>query len=307
VLAVRVHGHGHSITEPRGFSQSASDCGSLSEITVMTHDLRAVILRHASGAIARPVIDDQNGQAHATFDVDDDAADRLFGVERRDDDTSGWHRVSLHGRTNGVRAYLGVHHRSKRDASAMASARKRYPMPLRMIIEGGPFVGVSHTDIACRAEAILLAATEFRKAELSLILTGDEKIRELNRVYRAKDRPTDVLAFAQHEGEFASLSGDLLGDVVVSVPTARRQAEREGRELVAELTLLIAHGVLHLLGWDHDTPLKDQRMRRETERLCIAAETAVRLRARRSKARQAKRAVGPPRRNAKSKKTITAR
>jgi probable rRNA maturation factor len=180
-------------------------------------------------------------------------------------------------------------------------------MPLRMIIEGGPFVGVSHPDIACRAEAILLAATEFRKAELSLILTGDEKIRELNRVYRAKDRPTDVLAFAQNEGEFASLSGHLLGDVVVSVPTARRQAEREGRELVAELTMLIAHGVLHLLGWDHDTPLKDHRMRRETERLCVAAETAVRLRARRSRARKSKRAVGTPRRNAKRKNTITAR
>ncbi len=74
----------------------------------MTQDLRAVILRYASGAIARPIIDDQNGQAHATFDVDDDAADRLFGVERRDDDTRGWHRDSLHGRTNGVRTYIGL-------------------------------------------------------------------------------------------------------------------------------------------------------------------------------------------------------
>ncbi len=106
-------------------------------------------------------------------------------------------------------------------------------------------------------------------AELSILLTGDDQIQVLNRVYRKKNQPTDVLAFAQREA--AGGSSSILGDVVVSVPTARRQAERRGWDVLSEVTMLVAHGLLHLLGWDHDTAAKDRRMRRETERLCVAA------------------------------------
>jgi probable rRNA maturation factor len=116
--------------------------------------------------------------------------------------------------------------------------------------------------------------------ELSIVLTNDDQIRILNRMYRKKDRPTDVLAFAQREGKLGELSGRLLGDVVISVPTARRQAEARGTDLTSELTELVAHGLLHLLGWDHDTPSKDRRMRRETRRLCGAAVAPQHRRAR---------------------------
>jgi len=124
----------------------------------------------------------------------------------------------------------------------------------------------------------MLGALQMSDAELSILLTGDDQIRNLNRIYRKKNRSTDVLAFAQREGEHGERAGRLLGDVVVSIPTTRRQAETAGRDLESELTMLLAHGLLHLLGWDHDTASKDRAMRRETERLCVAADTPRRPR-----------------------------
>ncbi len=103
------------------------------------------------------------------------------------------------------------------------------------------------------------------------MLTTDERIRSLNRSYRGQDKPTDVLAFSMREGEFGALSGNLLGDVVVSIPTARKQALSRKGSLIDEVTLLSAHGLLHLLGWDHATPRDDRRMRAETCRLCAEA------------------------------------
>jgi probable rRNA maturation factor len=146
-------------------------------------------------------------------------------------------------------------------------------MPVRLVVEDGPHEGLSRPHIMRRARAMLVAV-QMRDAELSVVLTGDAAIQRLNRVYRNKNAPTDVLAFAQREGRWAHLAGKLLGDVIVSVPTARRQAKARRRSLVAEVTMLLAHGLLHLLGWDHDTETRDRRMRRETARLCAAARAA---------------------------------
>lgn len=139
-----------------------------------------------------------------------------------------------------------------------------------LVVERGPHQGVARAEILRRARA-MLTALQLAKSEFSLVLTDDTQIQKLNSLYRGKDRPTDVLAFAQREGEFGSMAGDLLGDVIVSVPTARRQAIQAKRPLLDELTMLIAHGLLHLLGWDHETAAKDRKMRAETERLCAAA------------------------------------
>ncbi|MCW5802636.1 MAG: rRNA maturation RNase YbeY [Deltaproteobacteria bacterium] len=94
------------------------------------------------------------------------------------------------------------------------------------------------------------AARTDRRAdyEVAVRLTTDAAIRELNRDYRGKDKPTDVLAFAQREGPAAELHPELLGDLVISVETARRQARRG---LPAELLHLASHGLCHLLGYDH--------------------------------------------------------
>ena len=117
----------------------------------------------------------------------------------------------------------------------------------------------------------MVSLLQLEKFELSLLLTTDDQVHELNKIYRGKDRPTDVLAFAMREGEFAGLAGDLLGDVIVSIPTARRQAKERSVEALSEVTMLVAHGLLHLLGWDHETAAKDRAMRAETARLCAAA------------------------------------
>ena len=93
--------------------------------------------------------------------------------------------------------------------------------------------------------------------ELSLRLTGDREIQYLNHQYRQQDQPTDVLAFAALESAFVQpqeLQATLplyLGDIVISVGTAQRQADAQQHPLSTELAWLAAHGLLHLLGWDH--------------------------------------------------------
>ena len=142
-------------------------------------------------------------------------------------------------------------------------------MGVRLVIQGH-HKGVSRRELVRRARA-MLCAIQMADHELSILLTDDNQIQMLNKLYRRKNRPTDVLAFAQAEGTLPSPAVRLLGDVVISVPTARRQAREHGAPLTSELTALLAHGLLHLVGWDHDTPSKDRRMRGETRRLCDAA------------------------------------
>ncbi len=85
------------------------------------------------------------------------------------------------------------------------------------------------------------------RGEMSLVLAGDRMLHRLNRDYRGKDRPTDVLSFPGEGGEAG------LGDVVISVETAERNARLGGRTLARELDVLALHGFLHVLGYDHET------------------------------------------------------
>lgn len=112
------------------------------------------------------------------------------------------------------------------------------------------------------AERVLAAAGE-SVSELSIELVGDQRMRSLNRVYRRKDQTTDVLAFAMRESDNPHPS--VLGDVVISIPTAQRQARGAGHSVDDELAALLIHGVLHLCGYDHERSEKEaQRMfRRE--------------------------------------------
>ncbi len=158
-------------------------------------------------------------------------------------------------------------------------------MPVRLLVEEGPHPGVARALVLRRAR-VMLEAVQCPEAEWSIVLTGDAQIQKLNRIYRHKDRPTDVLAFAQQEGELAEQAGAVLGDVIVSVPTARRQAEESRRSVADEVTTLLAHGLLHLLGWDHDTDARDRRMKRETARLCAAASAPAPPKKRTARARR---------------------
>jgi probable rRNA maturation factor len=96
----------------------------------------------------------------------------------------------------------------------------------------------------------LLAEVELADAELSLVLCSDDHIQGLNTQWRGKAAPTDVLSFPQEDEDF-------LGDLVISVPTAARQAAERGTPLGDELRVLMVHGLLHLLGYDHETNDED--------------------------------------------------
>jgi len=97
--------------------------------------------------------------------------------------------------------------------------------------------------------------------EVSVLLTGDESISILNREYRSIDAPTDVLSFSQRgPDEHFACQGNLLGDVVISVETAQRQAREQATDLDSEIDMLVAHGLLHLLGYDHAEPEEAETM-----------------------------------------------
>ena len=104
--------------------------------------------------------------------------------------------------------------------------------------------------------------------ELSVLLTDDAQIQQMNRDFRGVDKPTDVLSFPAGEALPGMEDADpYLGDIAISVPYAARQAAQAGHDLAGELQLLVIHGVLHLLGYDHDAP--------EEKAAMWAAQTAV--------------------------------
>jgi len=107
-------------------------------------------------------------------------------------------------------------------------------------------------DVVRKAAEKALLVEESGDCEVSIFLTDDDEIHRLNKMYRGVDRPTDVLAFAMREGMDGDLNREILGDVVISLPRAEEQASIYGHSLEVEISLLVAHGVLHLLGYEHE-------------------------------------------------------
>lgn len=94
--------------------------------------------------------------------------------------------------------------------------------------------------------------------EISLLITDDAQVRELNRTYRGIDKPTNVLSFPMQEGKFSDLTSGLLGDVVISLDTARKEADEAGISLSERISQLLIHGILHLVGYDHERSGEDE-------------------------------------------------
>lgn len=140
---------------------------------------------------------------------------------------------------------------------------------VQITTRGGPFADVSAAVIRRRAEK-MLRHLRLDAVELSVALVDDAAIQELNRDYRKKNKPTDVLAFPLQDPVPARPTG-LLGDVILSIETARRQAKKHRRTLLAELTMLLGHGLLHLLGYDHQTDAEEREMTARTRDLEVAA------------------------------------
>ena len=106
------------------------------------------------------------------------------------------------------------------------------------------------------------------RGELAIALVSDARMRALNRSYRKKDYPTDVLSFAVAPGPWdRDAVGPSIGDIVIATGVARRQAREAGHSYQTELRVLALHGLLHLLGYDHDDPADNGRMGRVEARL----------------------------------------
>jgi probable rRNA maturation factor len=113
------------------------------------------------------------------------------------------------------------------------------------------------------------------RVEVGVALVDDITIRDLNRTWRRKDKPTDVLAFPIVQPPGPCAAAGQLGDVIISVPTARRQARAHRRPLLDEVTMLLAHGLLHLCGFDHRTDAAERHMDAHTGVLCALAGRRV--------------------------------
>ena len=120
------------------------------------------------------------------------------------------------------------------------------------------------------AEQVLIAQSVDSKVEMSLVVTGQERVRQLNRDYRGKDEPTNVLAFYMKsvEGSGADRTPFImppdglshLGEIIISCPQAVEQAKEHEHSIKREMAILIIHGVLHLLGYDHERPEQERQM-----------------------------------------------
>ena len=110
---------------------------------------------------------------------------------------------------------------------------------------------------------IILNALDLGNAELSILLTDDEEMRQLNNDYRNKNRTTDVLSFPQDDDDGSEIT--LLGDIVISLPVAQAQAEELGHPLTKEIDRLMTHGILHLIGYDHEQGAEEEKLMHDKE------------------------------------------
>lgn len=144
------------------------------------------------------------------------------------------------------------------------------------LLENAGSAGVPHIESVAR---FLLRKFDRSEWELSICFVGDDEMRRLNADWRGKDRTTDVLSFPQIDDEDGaadtadgeSLGERQLGDVVISVPTALEQAGGGGWTVDEELSRLLLHGMLHLLGYDHETDEEEARRMRKIENEAAAA------------------------------------
>ena len=126
---------------------------------------------------------------------------------------------------------------------------------------------ISHDETEKKAETIL-NALECRDGELSILIVDDPEIAGLNKRYLSRSGPTNVIAFPMQQGPFGQITPNLLGDVVISIDTAAREAQEAGISVESRLEQLLIHGILHLLGFDHEkTSEQAKAMRIKEEEL----------------------------------------
>jgi len=125
---------------------------------------------------------------------------------------------------------------------------------------------ISELENICK---LTFKLTGKREGHISLVVCNDSFIEELNERYRKKKGPTDVLSFSMRGGEFSDIGNNLLGDIVISLETAKRQAFELGETPKEEFFTLFIHGLLHLLGFTHDSLEKERVMVDYTKRILL--------------------------------------
>ncbi len=145
-------------------------------------------------------------------------------------------------------------------------------MEINILIDKEYKSGIKAAWLKNVARQVQAAENVSEKSEMGLKITGDEEIHKLNLQYLDEDRPTDVLSFPMNEQLDAAPvfvkvpDGKLhLGDIVISYPTALKQAGEHHHPVEREIAILLIHGILHLLGYDHDIPAREQKMHRREE------------------------------------------
>jgi probable rRNA maturation factor len=162
---------------------------------------------------------------------------------------------------------------------------------LKVLIQSNQKEKVRLKAVSGLAKIILKNLGCRENVELSILLTDNDGIQELNKRYLKKDKPTDVLSFLMYgkDGKWGvggsrwkkvsphptsyTLHPIILGDIVISIETAKTQAKEDGVDLYEEIARLLIHGILHLFGFDHEKSSKEaQRMKKEEERLLKIAK-----------------------------------
>jgi probable rRNA maturation factor len=167
---------------------------------------------------------------------------------------------------------------SRRGTAPVGCKAPRYrPMPV-LVTRKAPASPELKAQLVKRMAQRMLEELSVEGVELSILLTNDTFIHELNLEHRKKDKPTDVLSFPlmdPDDEQLATLEGGPIGDVVISLDTAQRQAKQRRHPLLEEVRFLLGHGILHLLGYDHETDAEEQEMDALTRRLVLASKSAV--------------------------------
>ena len=128
-----------------------------------------------------------------------------------------------------------------------------------------------------QAAKAILNALDCPDAELSILIVDDQQIAKLNQQFLNRKGPTNVIAFPMQEGQFTEITPNLLGDVVISVETARHEAHNAGLRMEERLNELLIHGILHLLGYDHGEKKPEARvMQNKTNELLKIIKKEVR-------------------------------
>ena len=157
-------------------------------------------------------------------------------------------------------------------------------MEINILIEEGIEVEPESEWLQGIVESTLVKENAPPNIEISLVVTGQERIQELNREYRGLDRPTDVLSFSMSEQKdeaepdaFIGPPDDLLhlGEVIISYPQAVIQAKEHGHSIRKELAVLIVHGVLHILGFDHEKPDMEPAMAAKEKKILADLEKEI--------------------------------